>query len=172
MKHGLQAFVCLSSKNVSVLSKIQKGIRCLILPSSFQAPRSPLSSGLPFFRQHDAQQSFTTISIFRILSSSVRDQRGAESSSFEGRNFRHKLPPKLASYFALLPHQDVMDSPVVAADGYTYEEGSIRKWLRTSRVSPKTNEDMHSTLLQPNNALRLAIKSWRDEVHAVQSKNW
>ena len=63
-----------------------------------------------------------------------------------------------------------MQSPVVASDGYTYEEVSIRKWLRTSRVSPKTNEDMHSTLLQPNNSLRLAIKSWREEAHAIRNK--
>jgi hypothetical protein len=59
-----------------------------------------------------------------------------------------------------------MESPVMAADGHTYEEESIRKWLRTSKRSPKTNEDMHSTLLHPNNSLRLAIRSWRDEARA------
>ncbi len=35
--------------------------------------------------------------------------------------------------------QDLMQDPVVASDGYSYERAAIEKWLLTRDTSPMTN---------------------------------
>ncbi len=55
---------------------------------------------------------------------------------------------------------DVMDRPVVAADGHSYELEAITRWLEHT-TSPLTNAALHTTVLIPNVALRSAIGDWR-----------
>ena len=55
----------------------------------------------------------------------------------------------------------VMERPVVCADGHSYEEDAIRRWLARSARSPMTNAPLQSTALVPNIALRHAIAEWR-----------
>lgn len=57
--------------------------------------------------------------------------------------------------------RDVMEDPVVAADGHTYERAAIEQWIRRSPRSPMTNEQLGSAALIPNIALRKAIAEWR-----------
>ena len=56
---------------------------------------------------------------------------------------------------------DVMDRPVVAADGHSYELEAITQWLQSHTTSPLTNAPLHNTGLIPNVALRSAIEEWR-----------
>jgi hypothetical protein len=56
---------------------------------------------------------------------------------------------------------DVMDRPVVAADGHSYELEAITRWLESHTTSPLTNAQLHNTVLVPNVALRNAIEEWR-----------
>ena len=56
---------------------------------------------------------------------------------------------------------DVMDRPVVAADGHSYELEAITQWLESHSTSPLTNARLHTTVLIPNVALRKAIDEWR-----------
>ena len=56
---------------------------------------------------------------------------------------------------------DVMDRPVVAADGNSYEFGAITQWLASHATSPLTNLQLPSTTLFENLALRKAIEEWR-----------
>jgi hypothetical protein len=56
---------------------------------------------------------------------------------------------------------DVMDRPVVAVDGHSYELEAITKWLESHSTSPLTNARLHTTVLIPNVALRNAIEDWR-----------
>ena len=56
---------------------------------------------------------------------------------------------------------DVMDRPVVAADGHSYELEAITRWLESHTTSPLTNAALHTTVLIPNVALRSAIEEWR-----------
>ncbi|XP_010463500.1 PREDICTED: putative U-box domain-containing protein 58 [Camelina sativa] len=55
--------------------------------------------------------------------------------------------------------QDVMKDPHVAADGFTYEAESIKKWLSTGhKTSPMTNLQLAHVNLIPNRTLRSAIQ--------------
>jgi hypothetical protein len=56
--------------------------------------------------------------------------------------------------------RDIMEDPVVASDGHSYERAAITHWLSRSRRSPMTNAPMVTELV-PNIALRKAIGEWR-----------
>ena len=55
---------------------------------------------------------------------------------------------------------ELMDAPVVAQDGFTYEKSAIEGWLRCKQTSPKTNEPIEATLV-PNFNLKALIAEWR-----------
>jgi hypothetical protein len=57
--------------------------------------------------------------------------------------------------------QGVMEDPVIAADGHSYERAAIEKWFKTKRApptSPSTNLALPHTFLVPNRALKAAIQ--------------
>lgn len=53
----------------------------------------------------------------------------------------------------------LMNDPVVAADGQTYEREAIETWFRRHNRSPMTNQVIAPTLL-PNYTVRRLIASW------------
>ena len=54
---------------------------------------------------------------------------------------------------------EVMRDPVITVDGQTYERTEIEKWFALgNRTSPLTGEELPSTNLLPNIALRKAIR--------------
>lgn len=53
--------------------------------------------------------------------------------------------------------QDLMEDPVVAADGYTYERQAIQQWLGSHDNSPMTNLALEHKNLIPNHMLRSMI---------------
>jgi hypothetical protein len=55
---------------------------------------------------------------------------------------------------------EVMEDPVVAADGHSYEREAIETWFRGHNTSPMTNQVIPLTLL-PNVTLRKLIAAWR-----------
>ncbi len=57
----------------------------------------------------------------------------------------------------------LMDDPVVAADGHTYNRVDIEKWLKEHDTSPLTHETLEHKLLIPNMAIRRLINAWREE---------
>mmetsp|Transcript_47673 Transcript_47673/g.132286 ORF Transcript_47673/g.132286 Transcript_47673/m.132286 type:complete len:415 (-) Transcript_47673:178-1422(-) len=52
----------------------------------------------------------------------------------------------------------VMDSPVIAADGFSYEQEAITKWFKKSQRSPKTNQLLEHRHVIPNQNLRILIQ--------------
>ena len=52
----------------------------------------------------------------------------------------------------------LMQDPVIAADGHTYEREAIEQWLVNNITSPKTNLPLISTNLIANIALRNTIR--------------
>ncbi|GJP41441.1 hypothetical protein CLOM_g1119 [Closterium sp. NIES-68] len=58
--------------------------------------------------------------------------------------------------------QEMMVTPVLAADGHTYEKEAIESWLERSDRSPMTNEQLPSKDLVPNHAVRAMISDWRE----------
>ncbi|KXZ51279.1 hypothetical protein GPECTOR_13g766 [Gonium pectorale] len=63
---------------------------------------------------------------------------------------------------------DVMDEPVVAADGYTYERLAIQEWVSRSSTSPLTNMPLPHSHLVENRTLRSAIVEWREQQQGQQ----
>jgi hypothetical protein len=64
------------------------------------------------------------------------------------------------SFLCPITH-DVMDHPVVAADGHSYEREAITRWLVSKTTSPLTRAQLPNAALVPNVALRNAIEEWR-----------
>ncbi|MEW5305626.1 MAG: hypothetical protein WDW36_008156 [Sanguina aurantia] len=52
--------------------------------------------------------------------------------------------------------QEVMQDPVIAADGHCYERAAIANWLTNHDTSPMTNAPMAHKMLTPNHQLRSA----------------
>ena len=53
----------------------------------------------------------------------------------------------------------IMENPVVAADGFSYERESIVKWLQEHETSPSTGATLPHKEVIPNNQLRSLIRS-------------
>ena len=55
--------------------------------------------------------------------------------------------------------QEVMQEPVIALDGHSYERVAIEQWFSSGRrTSPLTNAQMGSSHLTPNHTLRKGKK--------------
>lgn len=79
-------------------------------------------------------------------------------SSFRWRSEEHCQIP---TYFVCPIFQEIMQDPVVAADGFTYEEEALKGWLESGHdTSPMTNLKLTHCNLVPNRALRSAIQEW------------
>ncbi|RHX99082.1 hypothetical protein DYB25_004152 [Aphanomyces astaci] len=61
---------------------------------------------------------------------------------------------------------DVMDDPVVACDGYSYDRSAIESWLENHSTSPVTNNQLATKDLLPNHSLRQAILEVAQPRHA------
>eukprot|EP00037_Helgoeca_nana_P030407 m.375381 g.375381 ORF g.375381 m.375381 type:complete len:604 (-) comp28183_c3_seq1:2279-4090(-) len=57
---------------------------------------------------------------------------------------------------------EVMEDPVIAADGCTYERAAIEEWLQHHDTSPLHNTVLSHKLLTPNRAVREWIQDWVD----------
>ena len=56
---------------------------------------------------------------------------------------------------------ELMEDPVLAMDGHTYDRSSIEAWLKTGRkTSPKTNAPLPSTALYPNHAVKSMVQDY------------
>ncbi|CAI5488136.1 unnamed protein product, partial [Closterium sp. Naga37s-1] len=72
-------------------------------------------------------------------------------------------PNKAASCFFCPLTKEVMQDPVLAADGHTYERAAIAKWLAEGNsTSPMTHEPLPNTDVMPNHAIRAMITEWRN----------
>nr|XP_028961585.1 putative U-box domain-containing protein 50 [Malus domestica] len=57
--------------------------------------------------------------------------------------------------------QEVMKDPHIAADGFSYEQEAIGKWLRLGHdTSPMTNLKFENKILIPNHTLRSLAQDW------------
>ena len=63
----------------------------------------------------------------------------------------------------------VFESPVMAADGYTYEKVAIEKWLEKEKKSPKTNMPIDANDLRPNHAIKSMIDLFKTEERQLKN---
>ncbi|KAK6162321.1 hypothetical protein DH2020_002162 [Rehmannia glutinosa] len=73
-----------------------------------------------------------------------------------GSEERNQTP----AYFVCPIFQEIMQDPVVAADGFTYESEALKGWLESHDTSPMTNLKLPHRDFVPNHALRSAIQEW------------
>ena len=57
----------------------------------------------------------------------------------------------------------LMDDPVMASDGFTYNREDIQKWFKDHDTSPHTNEPFEDKVLRPNLLVRKQIIAWREK---------
>mmetsp|Transcript_14225 Transcript_14225/g.35936 ORF Transcript_14225/g.35936 Transcript_14225/m.35936 type:complete len:872 (-) Transcript_14225:361-2976(-) len=87
------------------------------------------------------------------LASSAEDKAQARATK------KSREPP---SMFICPITQELMENPVVAADGYSYEGSAIEEWLRSGHSSsPMTNAPLAHQQLTPNFTMRSAIAQWK-----------
>ena len=65
---------------------------------------------------------------------------------------------------------EIMEDPVICADGMTYERKEISNWLEHHNTSPKTNEPLSDLTLIPNNAIKSVIDNYQ-KVHVTIKKS-
>ncbi len=54
----------------------------------------------------------------------------------------------------------LMDDPVMASDGFTYNREDIQNWFKSHDMSPRTNEPFEHKILIPNMVMRQQIMAW------------
>ena len=74
-----------------------------------------------------------------------------------------RLPPELACPIT----DEIMQDPVMAADGHTYERRAITEWFTRNDTSPITNAVLDHTNLTPNHLARALAQRFRDECRAA-----
>lgn len=68
--------------------------------------------------------------------------------------------------------QQMMENPVVVADGHSYEREFIDQWFkRGNRTSPLTNQPLDNFTLAPNLALKKAISDFKQKMPEIQREN-
>ncbi|CAJ1399357.1 unnamed protein product [Effrenium voratum] len=79
-------------------------------------------------------------------------------------NFCLETPMEAAPQASEVPNeflcpisQQVMEDPVITADGHTYDRAQIERWLRDQATSPITGEQLQHKNLVPNHSLRKLI---------------
>lgn len=55
----------------------------------------------------------------------------------------------------------IMDDPVVAADGCTYERSAIEKWLESHDTSPTCGNKLQHKFLSPNRTVKNQVEDWK-----------
>ena len=61
---------------------------------------------------------------------------------------------------------NLIQDPVVAADGFTYEKYAIKHWLKKHNTSPLTGQKLKNKVLTPNLTLKHVIEDFKKKVIA------
>ena len=80
-------------------------------------------------------------------------------SKLEQQRLEAETPPHLRCPISL----QRMCSPVIVADGHTFERRSIEEWLRRHNTNPLTGATLRNRALVPSLALRDATRAWEVE---------
>ncbi|GAQ85143.1 hypothetical protein KFL_002210080 [Klebsormidium nitens] len=91
----------------------------------------------------------------------LRSQTLSPTAEATGQSAGDEVPHR----FICPISQDVMEEPVLAADGNHYDRSFIAKWLETHTTSPLTNLDFEHRNLVLDRALLNEIREWK-QLHA------
>ncbi|CAF1690039.1 unnamed protein product, partial [Adineta ricciae] len=57
--------------------------------------------------------------------------------------------------------------PVIADDGYTYEESAIVSWIQENHTSPMTRQALNLRNLRPNRTIKNLVEEFENSLSAV-----
>lgn len=102
-----------------------------------------------------------------IVSAAWEGAGEPESKQPEPKGSNQEMPPSMddddvPDEFVCPISMELIEEPVMAADGHTYEKRHIEDWLGRNLISPKTGKELASTTLVPNWNLRKAISNWKE----------
>jgi len=147
-------------------NKILRAVSSITKPSKSSFDLTSLSSSIPAqFHAYIPQ-----------LLSHFKDHTGGNQSAVEWASTSNQTNPAVkvhqirkrkqeiekkmpAEFFCPISHE-LMEDPVLASDGFTYERSFIENWLNskgTNCCSPMTNQPLSSRSLVPNQALKALI---------------
>jgi hypothetical protein len=93
----------------------------------------------------------------------ARDAAATAAAVAEQAAARQHHPSEPPAHLLCPITQQLMEHPVVAADGHTYERAAMEAWLRSERArgrSPLTNMPLEHTRLVTNYAVKAALEEW------------
>ena len=124
---------------------------------SFQKKKVDLSP-LFFFADGEAAPVAFTEAERRLVLEQVLDENDALREALEQRHPRREEMP---DHFLCPITNEVMEDPVVAMDGFTYERQAITTWFQRHDTSPMTRAIIPPTLV-PNIDKRSQIANFGD----------
>jgi DNA-binding beta-propeller fold protein YncE len=68
-------------------------------------------------------------------------------------------------------HCTLMEDPVIASDGFTYNREDIQSWFKSHDKSPHSNEPFEHKNLTPNLLARKMVISWREK-HGLPTRSF
>jgi len=88
-------------------------------------------------------------------------QRSKKDNTEETGRGKQKVEEDPPDEFLCPITQEIMQDPVVASDGHSYERKAIQEWIQKKPISPITNTPLESKLY-PNYSLKSRISEWRE----------
>ena len=98
------------------------------------------------------------------LESSLADHR-TELRRLRSVLSQREIPDALTCPITL----EIMQEPVIAHDGFTYERCAIESWLSSHRTSPKTGAALQSTILIDSHGVKQLIADFLNETRRLQA---
>ncbi|KAM8788541.1 WD repeat, SAM and U-box domain-containing protein 1 [Rhynchonycteris naso] len=108
--------------------------------------------------------------LLTLTKGSLADDLKIESLGLRSKVLRkiEELRAKVKTHSSEIPDEficpitrELMQDPVIASDGYSYEKEAIENWIsKKKRTSPMTNLVLPSLVLTPNRTLKMAINRW------------
>ena len=89
-----------------------------------------------------------------------RNERGSSNPKYQASERRRRLADEVPNEFKCSITMEIMQDPVIAADGHTYERAAITQWLVHHNTSPKTNAVLPNRTLIPIHGLKSRIRDW------------
>uniref|UniRef100_A0A061SCY0 U-box domain-containing protein 33-like isoform x1 n=1 Tax=Tetraselmis sp. GSL018 TaxID=582737 RepID=A0A061SCY0_9CHLO len=139
-------------------------------PSSVRKTRWPLEDARAFaelalqccaYNRRDRPPLIEVVGLLRDLAARAH-REASECARRQHGELGGQMGQRVTPAMFLCPiTREVMEDPVVAADGFTYERVAIQAWLERGRDrSPMSNARLPHRELTPNHTLRSAIREW------------
>jgi len=118
-------------------------------------------NALPFLTVEDLVEAGVAAADARKVVSAVAVPEPVEAVAPPEPAPAPPIPDKLCCPISL----ELMERPVMAADGFTYDRSSIESWLaRGNTTSPTTGAPLEHLALVPNHLVRSMVSDYQDSL--------